>query len=131
MKVALLLTLTILAGWASQYHPGIMSEVVANRQAGRTIHDLPQALPRVAGFVAWPHCEDIGKTVELRIEGGPWLEYMIADCPHNRATQLWMLDNDIWVEFDGATAARWGFVGRGVRVKQRITATRDKWWPIP
>lgn len=81
----------ILTGWASQYRPHLMEEVVRNRQAGRAIPMLPQALPQVAGFVAWPFCEDVGQVVELRIEGGPWERYLIADCPHDDATQAWML----------------------------------------
>lgn len=122
----LIITLTILTGWGSQYRPGIMPEVVANRQAGRAIPMLPQELPRVTGFVAWPYCEDVGQVVELRIEGGPWGRYLIADCPHDLDTQRWMLGNDILVEFSGETARRRGFVGRGVRVERRITTTRNK-----
>lgn len=126
MTQVLIIILTIISGWASQYRPGKMSEVVDNRQQGRAVPMLPQALPSVAGFIAWPYCGDIGEVVELRIEGGPWLGYLIADCPHDRATQRWMLDNDILVEFSGKTAARWGFVERGVRIERRVTTTRNK-----
>lgn len=126
MTQVLVITLTILTGMASQYRPGIMPEVVANRQQGRAVPMLPQTLPNVAGFVAWPCCEDIGQVVELRIKGGPWERYLIADCPHDLDTQRWMLGNDILVEFDGETAQRRGFVGRGVKVERRIQTIRNK-----
>ena len=132
MKASITLTLYIISGWASQYRPGIMPEVVANRQAGRAIPTLPQALPDVAGFVAGPYCHEIGNVVELSIGDGPWERYLIADCPHNQATRNWMLGNNICYEFDYKTVSRLGFVGRGgIEVRQRFIVTRDKRWPVP
>jgi hypothetical protein len=131
MKTTITLALYIISGLASQYRPGIMPEVVANRQAGRTLHSLPSPLPPGTVPVAWPYCEEIGRVIELRIEGGPWFPAIAADCPGDWVTELWMSRNNVLVEFPGELAQREGFVGRIVGVEQRVSATRDKWWPMP
>jgi hypothetical protein len=110
-KVAASLTLAlyVLSGLASQYRPGIMSEVVANGQAGRTLHDLPTPLPPGTVPVAWPYCHEIGKVVELRIEGGPWFWAVAADCPGDWMTELWISHNNVLCEFSGELARRESF----------------------
>jgi hypothetical protein len=126
VKTTITLVLYILIGWVSQYRPGLMSEVVVNRQAGKTIYDLPSPLPQGAIPIAWPYCREIGSLVELRIEGGPWMQAIIADCPHNDEVQSWMLDNSILCEIPGSLAYELGAVGKIAKAERRITVTREK-----
>ncbi len=131
MKIAAVFALTVISGLGSQYRPGLMPEVVDNRQQHRTLYDLPTPLPSDTIPVAWPFCGDIGQRIELSIEGAPWQQAIIADCPHSDEVQAWMIDNSILVELSGETAAEYGVVGRMVSIRRRITATRDKRWPLP
>jgi hypothetical protein len=104
-------------GNASQYDPGVMERVVANRQAGITDHDLPAELPPVAGFVAVKDCGEIGNVWLVRPEGGVWEFVLVADCSGHEETSDWMRENGILIEVDHKTAIRWDVVGIGVEVE--------------
>lgn len=102
-------------GVASQYAPGVMERVVRVRQAGRTARNLPRELPAVDGFVAAERCADIGQVWTV-MHGERVERMLVADCSGHASTTRWMQRNNILVEVDGATARRWGVVGRGARV---------------
>jgi len=111
-------SLVLTMGMASQYAPGVMDEVVANRQRGITIADLPDPLPSVDGFVAVEDCSEIGDIIWLRPEGqGAWESFLVADCSGDQRTSDWMARNNILVEVDYATALRWETVGYGIAVE--------------
>ena len=42
--------------------------------------------------------------------------FLVSDCAGDQRTRDWMAWNNIPVELDYATAARWNAVGRGARV---------------
>lgn len=112
------------AGVASQYSPGVMERVVANRQAGRARIRLPKTLPAVDGFVAAERCSDIGQVWTIRYRERVE-RFLVADCSGSAATTRWMRRNNILVEIDHQTARRWGVVGRGARVE----VCRPERWP--
>lgn len=121
---ATLATLAILTGTASQYDPGVMETVVANRQAGLTAHDLPNPLPAVDGYIAVLDCEEIGNLWLVRPAGSTiWEVFLVADCagdhlrPDGLTAAEWMLTNDILLELDYQTAVRWHTVGRGIEIE--------------
>ena len=112
------LTLAIIAtGTASQYAPGVMDRVIANRQAGITAMDLPLKLPPVDGYIAVLNCADIGKIVLLKPTGSDkWERFLITDCAGKRdGGYSWMLRSNIIVEVDYETAKRWDTVGYGIK----------------
>ena len=119
----LLSSLVFLTGTASQYAPDMMEKVVANRQAGRTAHHLPDPLPEVDGYAAVLDCEEIGSVWLVRPRGGEWERFLVADCagPQLRADGLtggeWMRANGVLLEVDYRTAVRWNTVGRGIGVE--------------
>jgi hypothetical protein len=119
----LLAGLVFLTGTASQYAPGLMEKVVANRQAGRTAYDLPDPLPEVDGYAAVLDCEEIGSVWLVRPQGGEWERLLVADCAGSqlRADGLtggeWMRANGVLLEVDYRTAVRWNTVGRGIGVE--------------
>jgi len=110
---------TIESGWASQYAPGRMLEVVRNRQRGCCgRYSLPAVLPDVDGFIAVAEREDIGRLFYLRPVGGEWELFLAADCAGLAdGGYSWMKRGNILAEVDYATALRWGTVGRGIRVE--------------
>jgi len=79
--VALALMFHIETGHVAYYADGVMEQVVAVRQAGWTAGDLPVELPPVIGFVARPHCDEIGRIVWLLWDDGD-LEgpFLVSDC---------------------------------------------------
>jgi hypothetical protein len=109
-----LLVLSILTGWASQYSPGIMQEVINNRQAWEQI---PEDLSAYDGFVAVLDCAKIGDEVMLKPEhSSTWEKFLVVDCAGEDAVD-WMQSNNILVEVDYSTAKRWNTVGNGIRVE--------------
>jgi len=114
----------VTVSWCSQYAPGVMQEVIANRQAWGQI---PDDLSAWDGFVAVPDCDDIGQTYYIRQHNSTdrrWLRVLAVDCANKtdrqgaedaRSGYEWMRDNNIAFEVDYATAVAWGMVGRGVR----------------
>jgi len=102
-------------GWASQYDAGVMERTVALRQRWG---QLPDDVSAWVGFVAVPECGRIGETVYLRpLEARRWERFLVADCAGPDGSYGWMVRNRIFVEVDGATARRWGTVGRGIRIE--------------
>lgn len=59
----------------------------------------------------------VGQSVMIRPVGGQWERGLISDCSGHSATSAWMRRNGIVAEIDGATAKRWGVVGRGAKVE--------------
>ena len=114
--------MVILSGIASQYAPGVMEGVVAVRQSGATVADLPHDLPDVDGFVAVKDCDDIGEVIWLRPAGADeWESFLVADCANPAdGADLWMERNGILVEVDYNTAVRWGTVGKGINVEMLV-----------
>ena len=99
-----------LVWWASQYSPGIMDQVRANRQLD-PVH--------VDGYIAVADCADIGQVWWIRPIGqAEWESFQVMDCAApNDGAREWMARNRIIVEVDHLTAVRWGTVGRGIRVQ--------------
>lgn len=95
----------------SQYSPGVMQEVVANRG----IVESPD------GYVAVRDCEFIGMNAWLRPLGqAQWEHFVVADCsmpPGTDGAYEWMTRNMIVAEIDYQTAARWDVVGRMARAQ--------------
>lgn len=109
-------TVVIASGIASQYAPGVMERVAVYRQTKPTAYPLPPTLPQTAGMIAVLECEHIGETWLLRHDG--IIEsFLVVDCAGDAATREWMLRGNVIVEVDGATAERWGVVGRGADVE--------------
>ena len=121
--LALLASLTILSGGASQYAPGVMAQVIANRQAGLAAPTLPAELPSVDGFIAVVDCAEIGNIWYVRPPDGDWERHLVADCagPELRTDGLtggeWMRANNILIEISASTAEGWGVAGRGIKVE--------------
>lgn len=102
---------------ASHYSPGIMQEVVANRQS---MAQLPEIINHDQ-FVAVRDCEHIGEVMWIAPIGYPWEMFIIADCsrpPGTDGAYEWMTDNNILVEVDFLTAQRWGSVGGGIKIER-------------
>lgn len=121
--LSFLASLVFLTGGASQYDPGLMATVVANRQASLAVPTLPAELPDVDGFIAVVDCSEIGKVWLVRPAGGEWEKHLVADCagPELRADGLtggkWMTASEILLEISARTAERWNVVGQGVQVE--------------
>lgn len=115
-----LLISLIMMGMASQYAPGVMESVIRTRQAGLTAYTLPADLSQYSVFVAMEDCSMVGDEILIRPVGGTWERGMITDCSGDAATSAWMIKNGIVVEIDGATAARWNTVGRGIEVEVAV-----------
>ena len=105
---------------ASQYSPGMMDLVVANRQSGNAWVHLPDDLPVVDGYIAVLNCDQLGETLWIKPDGmNVWEKHLIVDCsrpPRTDGTYEWMEDNNIGIEVSYETAVRWGAVGRGIKV---------------
>jgi len=99
-------------GTVSQYAPGLMGEVVANRLAWGHIGSTDGV--RVFGAVL--HCDHIGRRGWVTWSDGTRERLMVVDCanPEHSATVQWMAENNVIVEVGYTTAERRGFVGRGV-----------------
>jgi hypothetical protein len=109
-------------GYALQYAPGRMLEVVRNRQRGCCgRYGLPYGLPPVDGYVAAQERADIGRLVWIRPAGDTeWELFLVADCGgFADGGYEWMRRNRILFEIDAATAARWGTVGRLIEVETK------------
>ena len=119
-----LVLLVLTVGTLSQYAPGKMEVVVRVRQAGRTARHLPADLPEVDGYLAVLDCAEIGEVWTLRYcsPGGACVieRFLVVDCAGDEETRNWMRRDNILGEIDGATAARWGVVGRGVPDVERV-----------
>ena len=111
-----------IVGWASQYNPGRMQEVIHNRQNGCCgRYSLEAGLPAVDGFVAVQERADIGRLLLLRPVGSEtWETFLAVDCGgYADGGYDWMRRNNILVEVDRQTAERWGTVGRLIEVEMR------------
>ena len=128
-----------MTGVASQYSPGVMQEVVENRQAGRAWVSLPAELPELHGYIAVAHCAELGQVWWIRPRGsavvgqpgdelgqvqrvrpgtGEWERHLVVDCAApGDGTLEWMEANNVLVEVSYETAERWGVVGRGVPIE--------------
>jgi hypothetical protein len=114
----------ITTGWASQYGRSVMERTVELRQRWG---QLPEDLSGYDGFVAAQECADIGKVVYLRpVEWKRWERFLVADCASKNDRQSdtdprsgwqWMVSQNILVEVDFQTAARWQTIGRGIRIE--------------
>ena len=121
MAVASLIA-TPATGWASQYAPGVMQKVIANRQRWKQIGDVGG----YDGYVAVRDCQDIGRTYRIRPVGTTeWERFLAVDCAcrtdrreHDGLSgYAWMVRHGIWFEVDYETAQRWSTVGRGIKVE--------------
>lgn len=122
MGRAAIVVVVMATGLASQYSPGVMEQVVENRQRW---DQLPATLPPVAGHIAVEDCGALGEVWLLRPAGAEvWERFLVVDCagPQLREDGLtggeWMEENGIVVEVGYPTAERWGTVGRGVMVER-------------
>jgi len=113
MDNALVLVLAM-SGVASQYSPGLMEEVVVNRQLQGY---LPEQLPLVDGYVAMKGCDYIGAILHVRPKGGAAERMLVCDCAGDDVTREWMDQDNILLEVDYPTAVRWDTVGRGIQVE--------------
>ena len=114
----LIVALVCSIGIASQYSPGVMQQVVRNRQA---IGQL-QNVSGIDGFAAVSDCARIGD--RITIDDRP---FMISDCAGDDATRLWM--RNVLVEVDYETALRYQAVGRGFTVKVCEQSVRRTYTP--
>lgn len=103
-------------GIASQYAPGVMQRVIANRQRWEQI---PRDLRQYNGFVAVPYPANIGDEYWIRPAGTEdWELFLAVDCGGIAdGGRRWMLRNGILFEVDYETARRWRTVGRGIEVE--------------
>jgi len=116
--------IVLIAGIVSQYSPGVMEEVVANRVAWE---QLPYPLPGVDGYVAVRDCDRIGDIMYLRPVGGEWEKFLVADCampPGTDGAWEWMTEYNILAEVDYWTAVRWKTVGSVIRAEVGIKVER-------
>ena len=116
---------------ASQYSPGTMELVIANRQAGNAWVTIPQNLPQVDGYIAVVNCSDLMQVWDLRPRGARnWERFLVVDCadPTKDGGQ-WMCDHHIGVEIDHATALRWNTVDEMIHVERRIDTTQLQMGP--
>lgn len=113
----------IIQGNASQYAPGVMNRVIKLRQSWGQI---PADVNQYDGFIAVADCDRIGETVFMRPYGqARWEMFLITDCASKTDAResdglsgyRWMIENGIDAEVDYDTAARWGVVGRMVKVE--------------
>jgi len=111
----LLLVLAV-TGIASQYAPGVMDEVITNRQKWEQI---PQDVSNFDGYIAVQNSGDIGKVFYIKPEGyDSWEKFLAVDCAGIAdGGKSWMLRNNILVEVDYSTAERWDAVGRGKKIR--------------
>jgi hypothetical protein len=117
----------ILVCLASQYGPGVMEEVIENRQAGRAWASLSTPLPATHGAVAVTDCANLGDILWLRpIDSPSWESFLVADCARPNSvdgTQVWMQANRILAEIDHPTAVRWGVVNEMAYIQPKNIIT--------
>ena len=105
-------------GYASHYSPHVMAATIEARQGWE---QLPQDLSGYAGFVARPHCDEIGDTVWLRAYGeGNYKPYLVTDCAvrdGSDGAMSWMLDNNIPIELDYDSAVKLDAIGGGLKIE--------------
>jgi len=114
LRFALLLVVAT-PGVSSQYAPGKMERVITYRQTHATAYPLPTPLPAADGYIAVRDCAQIGRVWTV-IHAGRAERLLVVDCAGDAATVAWMQRGNVLMEVDGATAQRWGTVGRGARV---------------
>jgi hypothetical protein len=102
----------------SQYSPGMMEQVIVNRQTGNAWVSLPQVLPLTDGYIAVKDCAELGNIWWAQNPvNEQWESFLIVDCAApNDGTIEWMDRYSIAFEVDYETAVRWNTVGRGVYV---------------
>jgi len=124
----LLIPILIVAGWASQYAPGKIEQVINVRQTRSVRIKLPARLPKTDGFIAVLDCAEIGNVWHLRPEGTKVFEsFLVVDCAGPGAAG-WMRRNNILVEVDFKTAVRWSTVGHGQRVERAVEFAWARPW---
>ena len=129
MKSFVLLWGLVLNGLASQYGPGVMEEVIFNRQNGHAWVGLPDPLPLADGYIAARDCDQLGRIWSLKRHGinESWGRFLVVDCagPQLRHDGLtggeWMEANNVMVEISHEQALRWGCVGRGIAIDRLVT----------
>lgn len=101
-------------GTISQYNPGLMEETIRNNVAWG--HVPRESLVGVDVFAAVLDCRHIGRRGWITWEDGQRERLLVVDCanPQHVETVRWMVDENVIAEVGYRTAARRGFVGRGV-----------------
>jgi len=105
----------VMTGIASQYAPGVMDRVINTRQAGITSYTPAPDLSRYDGFMAMEDCSELGNEYYIVANGNLEL-FLVMDCSGHIETSQWMTTNNIVIEIDYETAARWDTIGRGIQV---------------
>jgi hypothetical protein len=95
----------VASGIGSRYASGKFETVIRNRQR---YGQLPLALPEnIAGYMALPYPEDIGKVFLVCFEDGECDWLLVADCAGIGDGGLaWMLNGGVAAEVDHKTAER-------------------------
>ena len=105
-------------GWSSHYSPNIMEATVYVRQG---FNHIPENLDSWDGFIARPHCSEIGSTYWIRKQGSENYEkFLVTDCAvrdNSVGALSWMTVNNILVEFDYKTAERWDILWGGFGIE--------------
>lgn len=82
--------------------------------------DLELPMPIVDGYIATPHCRDIGKVWHLRPAlQSKWESFLVVDCAGPDALD-WMLEHGILVEVDYKTAERWDTINQWQSIERRM-----------
>ncbi len=104
-------TLVAIAGIASQYSPGTMTQVANVRTwQGWPIASLPH--------IAVSGCDDVGKIRAIRYAGRNWESAQVIDCARaGDGSAEWMEQNSILLEMSYSRAVELGTVGRGIPVE--------------
>jgi hypothetical protein len=107
---------TAQTGKISHYAPGVMEQVIYNRQHGCCgRYSLPLNLPDVDGYAALADREMIGEVVRLCPLDRPCEMFLVTDCAgYADGGYEWMMRYNVIAEVDYATALRWGTPGRVV-----------------
>jgi hypothetical protein len=113
--IALLLMTQLQVGHAAYYSQGVMEDVIAVRQAGWAIGELPvEAPPGVTCFVATDDCTEIGDVISVWHHSVGWQRCWVTDCCCTIAGDCErMRKRHILIEVDYRTARRWGVLKYG------------------
>jgi len=132
MRDAVIIVVIVATGWASQYAPGVMEQVIENRQRWG---QLPATLPPVDGHIAAVRCSALGEVWWLRPQGTrAWGQFLVVDCagpqlrPDGKTGGQWMKENNIIAEVGYETVKWWGVAGRGVMVERGMMVERGEQW---